>query len=341
MYEIHPICAAFPAMTDDELLKLAVDIGTKGLLHPISLYNSTILDGKNRLKACEIAGVEPRFDDYVGNDPIGYAVSLNLKRRHLDESQRAMVAARLANITAGGDRRSDQNATLRFDHLSLDQAAKQLNVSPRSVTSAKLVIKSGGEQLVRQVDAGLVSVNEAYKQTPHRPYAKRGAGLAKKTRKREPPIVIKMKPMAKHESLTAEEIGERPAHVGRFDNVHAPPVMMQSYAMLAMQNDRHMPTFNLANAVADVQRRLREAPQLAPNEIADAFERMLEHVPNPEARNGEERDFAKEARATLSRLSRALKPALDRLTEIYQTLKDRGLIDQHRPTSQTANASQA
>jgi|LSQX01.1.fsa_nt_gb hypothetical protein len=33
---------------------------------------------------------------------------MNLKRRHLTESQRAMIGARLANIEHGGDRKSEK-----------------------------------------------------------------------------------------------------------------------------------------------------------------------------------------------------------------------------------------
>ena len=63
-------------------------------------------------------------------------LSLNLHRRHLSESQRAMVAANIATLGQGGDRKSDQTANLRFE-ITQPQAAEKLNVSRRSVNTAK------------------------------------------------------------------------------------------------------------------------------------------------------------------------------------------------------------
>jgi hypothetical protein len=77
----------------------------------------------------------------------------------MNESQRAIVAARLADLPVG--RPSTNSATLQS--LSQEQAAKLLNISTRSVASAKAVLDKGGEQLIRQVDSGKVSVNAAYK----------------------------------------------------------------------------------------------------------------------------------------------------------------------------------
>jgi ParB-like chromosome segregation protein Spo0J len=99
MPPVHPVLAALPPLSPDELKDLAEDIKANGLQQPIVLYGPRILDGRGRWLACEMAGVEPRVRDWNGDDPIAFVVSMNLKRRHLNESQRAMVAARIISIS--------------------------------------------------------------------------------------------------------------------------------------------------------------------------------------------------------------------------------------------------
>jgi len=71
---------------------LAADINECGLIHAIVLdKDGQVLDGRNRLAACEIAGVEPRFTTYEGDDPAGYALAVNITRRHLTKGQQAMI----------------------------------------------------------------------------------------------------------------------------------------------------------------------------------------------------------------------------------------------------------
>jgi hypothetical protein len=84
----------FPMMTDDELTNLAEDIKENGLLHPIVLDGDGVLiDGRNRLRACEIAGVEPTYQSLNGHDAAAFIVSANLARRNLSKGQQAMALA--------------------------------------------------------------------------------------------------------------------------------------------------------------------------------------------------------------------------------------------------------
>lgn len=84
-----------------EFERLVADIAEQGLLNPITLYQGQILDGRNRERACRAAGVEPRYVEFEGKDPAAFVLSQNLARRHLGPSERAMVAARMANLKWG------------------------------------------------------------------------------------------------------------------------------------------------------------------------------------------------------------------------------------------------
>jgi site-specific DNA-methyltransferase (adenine-specific) len=92
-HSFHPACLLFPRLSDDELQALADDIRHNGLLTPIVTLDGQILDGRNRLAACMIAGVKPRFVEWDGEgSPLAWVVATNLVRRHLTASQRAVVA---------------------------------------------------------------------------------------------------------------------------------------------------------------------------------------------------------------------------------------------------------
>ena len=113
------------------------------------------LDGRNRYRACLRAGVEPRYRDYEGDDPCGFVVSANIRRRHLDESQRALIAAKLANMTRGSNQHAPIGAT------SNAQAAVLLNVGHGTVERAKQVLRECPPDVVQQIERGERTVNSA------------------------------------------------------------------------------------------------------------------------------------------------------------------------------------
>lgn len=91
---VHPVADLFPMLADDELAELAADIKQRGLLQPIVLdAEGRVLDGRNRLAACELAGIEPTFVTYEGDDADGEAWAYNMRRRDLTKAKRAIAAA--------------------------------------------------------------------------------------------------------------------------------------------------------------------------------------------------------------------------------------------------------
>jgi len=146
-------------MGKEELGELADDIMQNGLRQPIVLYQGQILDGRNRYQACELAGIESDCTEYEGDDPLGYVLSLNLHRRHLTASQRAALAAEIANMTQGGDRISDQSAKLPVG-ISQPEAAEKLDVSERYVREAKKIQEESPEHFDK-VKSGELSLQQA------------------------------------------------------------------------------------------------------------------------------------------------------------------------------------
>jgi hypothetical protein len=109
---VHPAAAIFPRMAEPEFQNLKEDVVKNGLLDEIVIFKDEILDGRSRLRACFESGIPPRFREYDGSDPLGFAISKNLRRRHLTTSQRALIAAQVANQPWGGARNKPQNCGL-------------------------------------------------------------------------------------------------------------------------------------------------------------------------------------------------------------------------------------
>jgi ParB-like chromosome segregation protein Spo0J len=91
----HPDAALFPMLSQQELADLADDIKANGLHEPIKLDHTgeILVDGRNRERACHLAGIEPGYETLPSDiDIFAYIISTNLRRRHLtDEQRRAII----------------------------------------------------------------------------------------------------------------------------------------------------------------------------------------------------------------------------------------------------------
>ena len=152
--EFHDIANLFPMMRPDELADLVADIKRNGLIEPIVLYEDKILDGRNRWLACGETGKKPHFDYYKGDDPVGYVISKNLHRRHLNETQRAVVANKMANIP-----KYIHKADVPIG-ISQKEAADQLNVGRRTVARIKQIEREAPE-LMPKLENGEMTANKA------------------------------------------------------------------------------------------------------------------------------------------------------------------------------------
>jgi ParB-like chromosome segregation protein Spo0J len=157
----HPVANTFPLMGEAGLGELAADIRAHGQREPVWLHrDGRIIDGRNRWLACRRADLEPRTRTFEGEDAqlVPFVVSLNLHRRHLSESQRAMVAARIANLDEGRP-----GKTTAIAAVSQSQAAYMLNVSVDSLQRAKKVIVTGTPEIIAAVERGELAASAAAK----------------------------------------------------------------------------------------------------------------------------------------------------------------------------------
>lgn len=161
-YDLHPLCTLFPRVTGAEFDAMREDIRANGLREPIVTHDGMILDGGNRYRACMEAGVEPEFKEFDGADVVGFVLSANLHRRHLTAGQHAAIVASVTNWAQaqahGGDRRSDQAATLPLESVR-DRAAAS-GASERTQRMADKVAKAS-PALAKKVAHGEVTLPEA------------------------------------------------------------------------------------------------------------------------------------------------------------------------------------
>lgn len=153
----HPYSELFPWIEGPAFDDLKADIAANGIREPIVFFENQILDGRNRYMAARDLGIDYPRTEYSGDDPLGYVVSLNLRRRHLTEAQRSMVGARLAKLPQGV--RADTAIAVSIPTQA--EAAETLNVSIDSIQRARTVQERGSPDLVAAVDAGSVSVSAA------------------------------------------------------------------------------------------------------------------------------------------------------------------------------------
>jgi hypothetical protein len=203
----HPYSSVFPLMSESEFAGLVSDIKANGLTHPIITYLGMVLDGRNRLVACQQAGVEPRYSEFAGTDAdaLSFVVSSNLHRRHLTSGQLAASAAKADEILgalreaarerkrkAGEEggilsgkvrRREETKVEERFpqpsesprEKQSRDTLAAQFGTNPRYVQDA-IALKKDAPDLLEAVSVGEMTLPEAKRERDRRKSGDAGRG---------------------------------------------------------------------------------------------------------------------------------------------------------------------
>ena len=186
---IHLACDLFPLMDTDSLSGLVADIQANGLVNPIVLHAGAVVDGRNRMLACQRAQVEPRFVEWreLYDGPMSvtrWIWAVNAKRRHLTAEQIIAAEVALHALEEQEAARSRQAASRNMPRdergqfqpvppVSAEPAeaapgetrvklAKKIGTSRYKVHQA-LKIQKADPQLLKQVAHGTISLHEAEK----------------------------------------------------------------------------------------------------------------------------------------------------------------------------------
>jgi hypothetical protein len=161
--EAHPAANAYRLMTEDELADLAADIAENGLLDPITIGvlngERFIVDGRNRLKACDLAGVAPEFEEIEFDDAetLSAFVASRNERRNITVSQKAMAYTLLFPEPAKGGRGKLSHES---ESLGISKAYWQ------NLLSFARAVLAYSPELASEVRDGTRSLKEAFETGP-------------------------------------------------------------------------------------------------------------------------------------------------------------------------------
>jgi hypothetical protein len=187
---VHPVAALFPMMSDAELEDLAADIKVNGLVLPITLgdwkengedITGGIIDGRNRLRACQIAEVDPKFTQFTGPDLVGFINACNLSRRNLSVGQMAMIIAQERRLVLSEPTKpGPQGGRPRKYATSQEEAVRIAGINHGRVSEAETIIDFAPE-MVDEVKANRTPLDTAYQSAKARKQAKewREQGMTK------------------------------------------------------------------------------------------------------------------------------------------------------------------
>jgi hypothetical protein len=98
-YDFHPLAEMFPLIEGEDFDALVEDIGARGILVPITIYQGKILDGRNRYNAGKAANYKFSQRDFRelagGLDAEAFVISTNIHRRQLSSQQKRDVIGKL------------------------------------------------------------------------------------------------------------------------------------------------------------------------------------------------------------------------------------------------------
>ena len=150
---VHQACADVPRIGARDFDQLVESIEANGLLRPIEVNNQNLLiDGRSRIQAYAVLGLELRENDIVVTDADPFAIARsNNARRHLTDGQKTMEAARLL------EDEQKRAAERRKQGAAKGRMSKQNSLGTKSVPSEKALQKRAPRAIDRVAAASGVS----------------------------------------------------------------------------------------------------------------------------------------------------------------------------------------
>lgn len=161
----HPYADEFPMASAEELEELATSIATVGLIHPIVLTpQGLVLDGRNRLAACEKADVEPVFETRDGDDDDykEFVIGANTTGRR--ESMTVQIAAASVALVLGHEKRVNGQWKRNSVPRKVSTESRTNNTWQDAIRQAGAVLDELGPAHLREVRDGEASLNAKYEQ---------------------------------------------------------------------------------------------------------------------------------------------------------------------------------
>ncbi len=163
-----------PPLTQEEQQGLLESILEEGCRDPIIVHNNTIIDGHNRYEICREMHIPFRTAPFPQENPSKddlkiWIIKNQFARRNITSFQRADLALELEPLIAA---RAKENQGTRTDLTSVrnltevdtkKELAKIAGVSHDTIAKVKKIRSQAKGDLIKKVQSGEVSINEAYK----------------------------------------------------------------------------------------------------------------------------------------------------------------------------------
>lgn len=164
-HPIHPACACWPRPSEVKFQLLVADIRAHGLLNPMWLdQDGLMLDGKTREEALEVIGIEGRYEVYTGDDPIGFVIAQNERRRHMSEAELAFIGDELATLRVG-----QPKYRAREHNKSREEVANELGISPTLISNVRTLKRDAEPNVIDMARTNKVGIKNATTYAMHTP----------------------------------------------------------------------------------------------------------------------------------------------------------------------------